>query len=179
MKSLTVFFIFALTFCGCKQYKGTDTKEVKSIPEQASKKTYFERIKFVSKYKFEQFPVNKIGNKNPGLKLNTKQSSFSKRFKTMINQSFEKEPINFAGKYVLNYWGCGSPCQVGIAINAENGKLIELPSAGGGYEYRKDSRLLVLNPPDSLDYYIKDCEWCKPELYLLDTIKNSFIKLEE
>ncbi len=76
---------------------------MKQIAQNEPIKTKIERIKFISNYSFEQFPSNTIKNKDPNIKLNTSQTDFSKRFKTMINQTFEKEPTNFAGKYILNY----------------------------------------------------------------------------
>jgi len=171
--------IFFSLFYGCKKENNVPKNTAKENTEKLVVKSEFERIKFVTKYKFDDFPVIKIDSKKLNLKLNTNINSFTKSYKTMINESFEFEEINFAGKYVLNYWGCGSPCAVGIAINARNGKLIEIPTSSVGYQFQKNSRLLIVNPPDSLNYYIKDCAYCKPELYLLDTIKNKFIKLEE
>ncbi len=171
--------IIAILIIGCNENQTSNKKEVNQVEKNSIKKAQLERIKFVTKYKFEQFPVNSIETEKSRLNLNTNQNSFSRRYRTMINQTFEKEPINFAGKYVVNYWGCGSPCQVGIAINVKNGKLIEIPSASVGYRFKKNSRLLIINPPDSSDYYIKDCAFCKPQLYLLDTIKNKFIELYE
>ncbi|KAA5537896.1 hypothetical protein [Paenimyroides baculatum] len=181
MKLKFLYCILSLIFIiiGCNRKEPYSTIEIKKTAQNKPNKTNTERIKFISKYNFEQFPSNTIENKNSKIKLNTNQNDFSIRYKTMINQTYEKEPINFAGKYVLNYWGCGSPCQVGIAINAENGRLIEIPSANVGYKFQKNSRLLVINPPDSLDYYIQDCSYCKPEFYLLDTLKYKFVKLEE
>ncbi|MCL9810071.1 hypothetical protein [Flavobacterium luminosum] len=181
MKLINICLIFCIVsiIIGCNENQTINKEKAKKVEEKKVKKTYFERTKFVTKYKFDQFPVNKIETEKTKLILNTNQNAFSKRYKTMIKQTFEKEAINFAGKYVVNYWGCGSPCQIGIAINAKNGKLIEIPSASAGYEFQKNSRLLITNPPDSLDYYIKDCAWCEPELYVLDTLKNKFVKLHE
>lgn len=176
-----VFFIFSILaiIISCNKSKISNEVQEKKVEQDHASKNIFKRTKFISKYDFDQFPVNKIETEKTILKINTNQHSFSKRYKTMIKQTYENETINFAGKYILNYWGCGSPCQVGIAINTINGKLIEIPSASVGYEFRKNSRLLIVNPPDSLNYYIEDCVYCKPELYLLDTIKNEFVKLRE
>ena len=171
--------IFLALFYGCKK----ENNFPKIIAEKNSEKLVImsdsEKIKFVTKYKFDDFPVIKIDSKKMKVQLNTNINSFTKSYKTMINESYESEEINFAGKYILNYWGCGSPCAVGIAINTRNGKLIEIPASSVGYQFQKNSRLLIVNPPDSLDYYIKDCVYCKPELYLLDTLKYEFVKLEE
>lgn len=57
---------------------------------------------------------------------------------------------NFAGKYVLTYWGCGTSCQKVAAIDVETGKVF-LPGDGGasaGVCFQRDSRLLIINPID-------------------------------
>ena len=152
-------------------------KSTEDLNEIKTQKTG--KIKYSFKFKFEDFPVHKYPSKKTNLKLNLKSSSFAKRYKTMINQTYQNLEINYAGKYIVDYWGCGSPCAVGIAINSQNGKLIELPSSSVGYKFRKDSRLLILNPPDSSGYYIEDCSFCVPEYYVLDTLKIIFTKLEQ
>ncbi|MGC4128939.1 MAG: hypothetical protein QM564_05125 [Bergeyella sp.] len=174
--------IFSVMAIGCDKKDSLSKISTPNKTEQKPKSKYLEREKFVTKYKFEDFPVNKIEEKNPKLKINTNVSSYTKMYRTMIKQSFEKNETNFAGKYIIDYWGCGSPCATGIAINGKNGKLIEIPSASAGYDspykFRKDSRLLIINPPDSLGYYISGGVY-DPELYYLDTLKSKFIKLED
>ncbi|MDC0661405.1 hypothetical protein [Marinobacter sp. SS21] len=59
-------------------------------------------------------------------------------------------PANFAGKYVLTYWGCGTQCQRVAAINVETGAVF-YPGDGGaanGVCFELDSRLLIVNPID-------------------------------
>ncbi|MFL9829626.1 hypothetical protein ACSV4D_12345 [Flavobacterium sp. ARAG 55.4] len=178
MKQIILFkiLIFFILIYGCKK----DNYLQQNVPIKKNiNKLECGKIKFETKYKFDSFPVKKILSTKSNLELNTNISTFSRYYKTRIKQSFEKEEINFAGKYIINYWGCGSPCAVGIAINAQNGKLIEIPASSVGYEFKINSRLLIVNPPDSVGYYSKDCAYCKPELYLLDTIKSKFVKLED
>jgi hypothetical protein len=168
-----------LSFIGCSQPKSTNNKMISNTLKKNNDTTHLDMTQFVSNYNFDQFMVDKISKKNPKLQINTKVNNFTRRYRTMIHESFAKHEVNFSGQYIVNYWGCGSPCQVGVAINAQNGQIIELPSASGGYDFRKNSRLLILNPPDSLGYYLKDCSFCQPETYVLDTIKQRFIKLKE
>lgn len=171
-----IFLLISQLIIGCNKNQSFNDIEKK---QSKTNRDDFELTEFRTNYKFEHFPVKRINTEKRNIKLNINQSSFTQNYKTMIRESFEKETINFAGKYILNYWGCGSPCQVGVVIDTENGKIIEIPSASVSYKFHINSRLLILNPPDSLNYYIKDCSYCKPELYYLDTIKNSFIKLKE
>jgi hypothetical protein len=64
--------------------------------------------------------------------------------------------VNFAGKYVLTLWGCGTECLMGAALNVTTGKVVWIPftlcCAGDlstndpGFEpieARKNSRLVV------------------------------------
>ena len=175
--SFLTILLFNLLLFSCKKQDIPEKKIEKSTHKEVSKISVYEKVEFVSKYKFSDFPVNLIQAKKSNIKINTNDNSFTKQYESMIKQTFEKEEVNFAGKYVVNYWGCGSNCAVGIAINGQNGKLVKLPDGDGGYDFKVNSRLLIINPPDSLNYYIKDCPYCKPELYLLDTIKGKFIKL--
>ena len=148
---------------------------LKAEPELKSELIDMAMEKFDPQFTFSDFPILNSVSKNHKLKLNTNLNSFTNRYRTMIKQSYEDGKVNFGGKYIVNYWGCGSPCQVGVAINVESGGIIELPTASLGYEFQRNSRLLILNPPDSLNNYIKDCSYCTPELYYLDTIKGEFI----
>jgi len=180
MKPLKLLFLFFTTILvvSCDKNNLSQTKALEKKVDLRSKNNVLEKIKYTRKYKFEDFPVNKIETKNPKVVINTNVNSFTKRYRTMIKKTFKDVDINFAGKYIIDYWGCGSPCGIGITINGLNGKLIELPPSSVGYRFKKDSRLLIVNPPDSLGYIIKDCFYCVPEFYHLDTLKSKFIKLE-
>ncbi|SFM33447.1 hypothetical protein [Marinobacter zhejiangensis] len=60
------------------------------------------------------------------------------------------ESPNFAGRYVLTFWGCGTACQQVAAISVESGEVF-YPGEGGasnGACFRIDSRLLIVNPID-------------------------------
>jgi hypothetical protein len=61
---------------------------------------------------------------------------------------------NFAGRYFVATWGCGSTCVWGGIVEAESGRIIELPSVSGWFDthdkfeaidFRHNSRLLVLS----------------------------------
>ncbi len=170
--------LIIILLCGCDKNNPQPTKTIIKNEKQEKKNQDLDKIKHISKYKFEDFPINKTEQKNQKLKLNTNLNSFTRHYRTMIREAFENLDVNFAGKYIIDYWGCGSPCGVGITINAVNAKLIELPSSSVGYRFQKDSRLLIVNPPDSLGYIMKDCFYCEPEFYHLDTLKSKFIKLK-
>lgn len=68
----------------------------------------------------------------------------AKRYITRIKEEC-KNGINFAGKYTLVIWGCGSPCQSGVVVDRINGKIYADYFSTFGSEFRKDSRMIILN----------------------------------
>lgn len=68
------------------------------------------------------------------------------QFRTRIREAMG-QPINFAGRYTVVVWGCGSGCQYGAVVNRVTGAAQRLPmSAMTGYEFQANSQLLVVNP---------------------------------
>ena len=56
------------------------------------------------------------------------------------------EPVNFGGRFRLAAVGCGTMCVSFVAINVDNGKIVDMVTASAGACFRPDSRLLVINP---------------------------------
>jgi hypothetical protein len=75
-----------------------------------------------------------------------------KKFTSRIREGARQGP-NFAGRYTIVDWGCGSDCQSFVIVDAKTG-VIHTPAvaASRGLLYRIDSSLLIVNPlsPDSL-----------------------------
>jgi TPR repeat protein/membrane protein implicated in regulation of membrane protease activity len=72
-------------------------------------------------------------------------------FRTRISAASQETP-NFAGRYVISWWGCGTGCAQGVAVNVATGIVIWLPGSfvtepleGELFSYRLGSRLLVVN----------------------------------
>ena len=93
-------------------------------------------------YAFEDFPAESVFQGKPAVPVLKRDL---KRFKTVIRQQAASGP-NFAGAYTIVTWGCGSNCQHSVLIDAKKGTAYVLGVTELGLEYRKDSRLLVLNP---------------------------------
>lgn len=101
----------------------------------------------------------------PPRKLNFDSSEFKKRYITAITHGVNELGVNFAGKYCLVSWGCGSPCQSSAIVDMKTGMVYNgLPSAVG-YRFKKNSRVLITNPPDSSDYFPKARIVPYPEQY--------------
>ncbi len=89
----------------------------------------------------------------------------SRRFRTVITAAAARGP-NFAGHYTVASWGCGSPCQENVVLDARTGRIMASLNTSLGVRYRPDSRLLIANPPDSSGCYDPECFYCRPVAYL-------------
>jgi hypothetical protein len=78
-------------------------------------------------------------------------------FRTRIRAASRKAP-NFAGRWVLVNWGCGTGCSDGRLVNLATGAVLSLPAAvisgplpdptADAYTYTRESRLLIVNGHD-------------------------------
>jgi hypothetical protein len=79
----------------------------------------------------------------------------ARQFKTRLREAARGGP-NFAGHYIVTYWGCGSGCVVGAIINARSGRVFMMPTTlcCWGFdvddnfrpiEYRQNSKLIILS----------------------------------
>jgi len=104
-------------------------------------------------YKFEDFPVEIYRGKLslPDFNSNTYASEMG--FVEEMTHSCEREGINFAGRFTILQGDCGTFCTFIILIDRKNGQFVTIKNPNGyedesgayGYEYRKDSRLLIAN----------------------------------
>ena len=172
-KILLILVCLIFVMCQEGKNKNFDQEEILNGTTLYTKDSL--RKKFIAKYDFNDFPIDKVVLKNDLTKVDVHSTEFGKGYRTIIRQSFDYGITNFAGKYILNYWGCGSPCALGVIINVESGKIVELPVSSAGYKYEINSRMLIVNPPDSIDFYYNSFQY-EPSIYILDTIQNEFIK---
>jgi hypothetical protein len=99
-------------------------------------------------------------------KLDFSNYEYKKMFITRTQEEVSSKGVNFAGHFCFVYWGCGSPCQMSAVVDMKTGKVYNGINASNGYEYRKDSRLLIVNPPDSANWYNKNIFWQQPSQYI-------------
>ena len=134
--------------------------------------------------KFEDFPATDFSdNKNIVVDINS--DPIGKIYPTAIRYSIKYNGINFAGKYSVAEWGCGSGCQNGVIVNADTGHIYPLPEVMvNSYEARKDSRLLVQNPLTIGSGWMNDWfkirywEWTGMDFRLLGVYKVDLEKKE-
>ena len=120
--------------------------------------------KFNPKKTFKDYSVSKQYSGQIPKNLNFSTCKYGKSYKTASRKAAD-EGANFAGHYAFARMGCGTSCQVSTIIDLTTGNVYDGPQATGGYEYRIDSKLILVNPPDSGGHYFP-CSYCKPEQYL-------------
>src|SRR3569833_587195 len=121
-------------------------------------------VKFKPYIHFDDFPVKLNRSKKAAIKYNS--NPLGTEFKTRITETYNREEINFGGHYVFVEWGCGSPCEMSALVDVNSGIIYDGISSGYGYEFKKNSRMIIVNPP-GYDYYL-NCASCEPEIYLWD-----------
>ncbi|GAB1308528.1 hypothetical protein KH5_12110 [Urechidicola sp. KH5] len=114
---------------------------------------------FMSSQTFEKYKVEIYKGEllDPDFSTNKK----AKRFITQIKNECEKG-INFAGKYTLVLWGCGSSCQYSMVIDRLTGKIYDGIMTSFGLEFKKDSTLIITNigAIDPETNMIETCSYC-------------------
>ena len=133
--------------------------------------TWAQQASTQSAPRFEDYPVTETFTGTPAAPILAK--SEQRMFRTRIRNGalkgegvvdgitkrlLTKPGTNFAGKYVVIIWGCGSQCVMMAVVDAATGKIYDPPLSGAGTElyvpldnlskmeteYRIDSSLMVL-----------------------------------
>ncbi len=123
-------------------------------------------IKFEPFISFEDFKVERIIHEKQA-DIDFKSYDGANHFRTRLKEAYKADTANFAGHYTFVYWGCGTSCQSSLLIDRLTGRVFDAPNANLGYEFRIDSRMLVVNPPDKAGFY-GDCFYCNPVIYVFD-----------
>ena len=134
--------------------------------------------------RFEDFPVEAMFEQTPAPVILA--SARARMFRTVLTAQAKKPP-NFAGRYRVATWGCGSDCHAFAIIDARTGSVYFHRDAlwvGGlpgndddRIQFRKDSRLLVLvgarNDQGEGKYYY---EWTGTRLILIRQPASANVK---
>jgi len=140
---------------------------------------------------FNQFPARV--EKATAKSIDFKNSDGAWAFRTRLTEALRRG-VNFAGRYIVAGWGCGTGCISGGIIDARTGRVYfpeQLGAMGTGttadgeyvdepVRYRKNSRMLVISGVpathtegrDELpmgDYYY---EWKNNRLRLVRSVVN-------
>jgi len=137
-------------------------------------KISYASLKFEPYIGFSDFKVTRIDHKKYA-SLDLKSNKDAGNFQTRLRKGYGADTANFAGHYSFVYWGCGSPCQRSLVIDRKTGKIYDSPEASLGYYFRVDSRMLIVNPPDTSGFY-DDCFYCKPIIYIFNEQTKKFVE---
>lgn len=95
--------------------------------------------------RFESHPAREVFRGTPA-PVDLESAPGAREFRTVLREGAAAGP-NFAGRYTVVVWGCGSPCQRFAVVDAKTGEVTFGPrSLTVGARYRLDSELLVADP---------------------------------
>lgn len=142
---------------------------------------FFCESAFAQKTLFTKYKVPLFKGQPAPLKL--KSNPTAQQFRTAISNIYyskkntpvfyEQTGQNFAGHYCFVYWGCGSPCQSSAVVDLKTGIVYDGPTGASGYQFMKNSRLLIVNPDASQ----RDMAIMKPEHWIWDDSDKTFHQL--
>jgi hypothetical protein len=73
----------------------------------------------------------------------------AQEFRTQIDEAVAAGP-NFAGKYAVAQWGCGTGCQGHAVVNVESGKIVAFgPQTEAGLGISPESPVMITNPREN------------------------------
>lgn len=101
--------------------------------------------------RFADYPIEELGDSliKP-LPIDFKSHPKASTFRTVLKKAEANGP-NFAYKYTIADWGCGTECHSLAVIDSSNGKVY-FPDIGYnvGIDFDINSRLLIVNPPKDI-----------------------------
>ncbi|MBF8964535.1 hypothetical protein I0P70_14875 [Pontibacter sp. FD36] len=99
----------------------------------------------------------------------------ARKYRSALQEGL-KQGINFAGQYTVVTVGCGTTCQEHYVVDRQDGKVLDKVQSSTGAQFSPDSRIFIVNPPDSSHNYV-DCPYCEPAAYVLE--QGKFRKLPQ
>ncbi|RMH77435.1 MAG: hypothetical protein D6680_05130 [Cyanobacteria bacterium J007] len=98
---------------------------------------------------FQEFAVEQIYRDAPS-PVDLDSDPSARQFRRIIEPAATVGP-NFAGRYTIVSWGCGTACQEIAIVDAETGQVYLQPIRSEvGIQFQLESRLLVVNPPQNI-----------------------------
>jgi hypothetical protein len=156
-QKLALIMVLILAFFLLKSRKQEDTHREVKPPEKPIVKVIDEPTTPV----FEDFPTDESATGTLA-KVDFSGNNPALQFRTQITKTAAKGP-NFAGRYTVVTWGCGSACQQTAIVDEVTGKIVSFNlMTSGGVDYRLNSRLLIAHTsspnakpgPEITQYYV-------------------------
>ena len=102
------------------------------------------RARSVPQLRFEEYAVTDtfLGRRQPA-EVRLGSAPYGRMYRTKLREGAARGP-NFAGRFTVVLWGCGTGCQIVAVVDARTGRLSrQTLLTASGVEYRRDSRLLL------------------------------------
>ena len=115
----------------------------------------------------ERYPVTGSIKGRPA-PVDLKSHKQARMFRTRLRAAAAEGP-RFAGTQAVASWGCGTSCQQIALIDSRTGRVVFGPTAALGYRYSLGSRLLIVNPSETINEVYGSQQrptWLKTEYYL-------------
>ncbi|MCP2044150.1 hypothetical protein [Pontibacter sp. HSC-36F09] len=93
----------------------------------------------------------------------------ARQFREALQEGL-KQGVNFAGRYTVVTMECGPTCQEHYVVDRQDGKVLDKLQSSTGAQFSPDSRIFIVNPPDSSHNYV-ECPYCEPAAYVLEAGK--------
>jgi hypothetical protein len=109
--------------------------------------------------RFEDFHVEHVYAGAPG-KIDLSSDPTARQFPTNLREGI-KQGVNFAGEFTIITWGCGTNCSQSAIVHTESGRVSGWFDSCGAEVYKRDSRLLIVNPThegDEVNEYPSGCQ---------------------
>ena len=97
---------------------------------------------------FEAFPVEEVWSGQPAAVDNDATKDWRPN-RSNLRRAQAAGP-NFAGRFTLAQWNCGLRCTQVVLLDTATGKPVGDLRAATGVRFRRDSELLIANPPESI-----------------------------
>ena len=96
--------------------------------------------------RFEDYTVPDTAFRRRPATVDLASAGYGRWYRTKLREGAATGP-NFAKRYTVVLWGCGTGCQLVAVIDARTGRLSrQTLLTANGVEYRRDSRLLLADP---------------------------------
>jgi hypothetical protein len=147
-----------------KEFKDGDTINISADTIIVKYKDWYKTLVKYKPLAFTDYSVH-VDEIKFDKKLDFSNYEFKKMYITVTTNDVKENGVNFAGHYSFSYWGCGSPCKLSAVVDLKTGKVYNGLPSGIGYSFKKDSRLIIVNPPDSTNWYDITVPYAIPEEY--------------
>lgn len=155
----TIFKSENMFIIGCKSAPAEDAMQKASI-------------KFKPYIRFTDFTqtVTDSQRKTP---IQYSSNAIATEYRSVITKAYNNKGVNFGGHYCFVEWVCGMDCLRSVLLDLNTGVIYNAPTGTLGYAYKKDSRMLIVNPPDSTGFYL-DYPYFEPRIYIWNEKSKKF-----